>query len=108
MDRHPVERLIEQADTAITREDFNTLMGIYAEDAVLVVKPGLEARGRARIRQAFEAIADPCGHSRAVRQAGMTVLEGGDTALVLARTVVSARGVAPMTRLAHCVCRNLP
>ena len=108
MDRHPVELLIEKADTAINREDFDTLMAIYAEDAVLVVKPGLEARGRAQIRKAFEAIADHFGHSLAVEQAGLVVLEAGDTALVLARTVVSATTLPPTVRQATYVFRRDP
>lgn len=36
MDRHPIELQIEKADTAIVQEDFDTLMNIYSEDAVLV------------------------------------------------------------------------
>ncbi len=108
MDRHPVEALIEQADAAINREDFDTLMGIYAEDAVLVVKPGVEARGRAQIRKAFVAIADHFGHSLEVEQAGLTILEAGDTALVLARTVVSATTLPPTIRNATYVFRRDP
>lgn len=108
MDRHPVEALIAQADAAINREDFDALMGIYAEDAVLVVKPGLEARGRAGIRQAFEAIAAHFGHSLRVEEAGLTVLAAGDTALVLARTVVSAATLAPTIRNATYVFRRDP
>lgn len=108
MDRHPVETLIGQADAAITREDFDALMAIYAEDAVLVVKPGLEARGRAQIRRAFEAIADHFGHSLAVEQAGLTILEAGDTALVLARTVISATTLPPTVRNATYVFRRDP
>ena len=108
MDRHPVETLIGQADAAINREDFDALMRIYAEAAVLVVKPGLEARGRAQIRRAFEAIADHFGHSLAVEQAGLTILEAGDTALVLARTVVSATTLPPTVRNATYVFRRDP
>ncbi|HEX9011084.1 MAG TPA: SgcJ/EcaC family oxidoreductase [Holophagaceae bacterium] len=108
MDRHPVEALIEQADAAINREDFDTLMRIYAEDAVLVVKPGLEARGRAQIRKAFESIAAHFGHSLAVEEAGLLVLEAGDTALVLARTVVSAATLAATVRNATYVFRRDP
>jgi hypothetical protein len=48
MTQHAIERLIEQADTAINQEDFNTLIGFYADDAVLVVKPGTNAREQGR------------------------------------------------------------
>lgn len=108
MDRHPVEALIAQADAAINREDFDALMGIYAEDAVLVVKPGLEARGRSEIRKAFVAIAAHFAHSLEVEQAGLTILEAGDTALVLARTMVSATTLPPTLRNATYVFRRDP
>ena len=53
MTRHPVELQIERADLAINREDFDTLMDIYSEDAVLVVKPGVNAVGKIQIRKAM-------------------------------------------------------
>ena len=108
MTRHPVEALIEQADAAINREDFDTLMAFYSEEAVLVVKPGLNVTGKPQIRKAFEAIAEHFGHSLAVEQAGMTLLEAGDTALVLARTVVSATTLPATTRNATYVFRRHP
>lgn len=37
MTQHPAELLIAQADRAINREDFDTLVEIYAEDALLVI-----------------------------------------------------------------------
>lgn len=108
MSPHPIEQLIEQADAAINREDFDALMAFYAEDAVLVVRPGMEVRGRAEIRRAFEAIAAHFGHSLHVEQAGVLVLEGGDTALALARTVLSAATLAPTVRNATYVYRRDP
>ncbi|HEY6095730.1 MAG TPA: SgcJ/EcaC family oxidoreductase [Gallionellaceae bacterium] len=87
---HPIELLISKADTAINEEDFSTLIDIYSDDAVLVVKPGMNAVGKEQIRKAFEAIAAHFEHSLDVKQAGMAILETGDTALVLAKTVVSA------------------
>ncbi|MCB2192149.1 MAG: SgcJ/EcaC family oxidoreductase [Deltaproteobacteria bacterium] len=91
MPKHPVETLIAQADAAINQEDFATLMEIYAEDAVLVVQPGRNAVGKAQIQKAFEAIAQHFGHSLEVKEAGMEVLATDDTALVLAKTLVSAQ-----------------
>ena len=41
--KHPIERLINQADGAINQEDFNSLMDIYTDDAVLVIQPGSNA-----------------------------------------------------------------
>lgn len=94
---HPIERLIH---TAINTEDFDTLIDIYADNAVLVIKPGMNAVGKAHIRKAFEAIAAHFDHSLDVKQAGMTVLETGDTALVLAKTVVSAKNLPATERKA--------
>lgn len=37
MKKHPIELLIEKADTAINQEDFDTLIDIYSGDAVLVL-----------------------------------------------------------------------
>lgn len=92
MKNHPVQVLIEKADNAINEEDFDTLIDIYADDAVLVIKPGMNAVGKEQIRKAFERIAAYFEHSLAVKQAGMKILETRDTALVLAKTLVSAKG----------------
>lgn len=98
MPSHPVEDVIAAADKAIVSEDFDALMALYADDAVLVVQPGVYARGKEQIRTAFLRIADYFGHSLKVRQDGMLVLEGGDTALVLRRTLVEhAKGGTPAT-----------
>ena len=90
MNRHSVEFQIEKADKAIVAEDFDTLMGIYTDDAILVVEPGRNAEGKEAIRKAFEAIAVYFKNGLEVKQNGMVVLESGDTALVLANTIVSA------------------
>jgi uncharacterized protein (TIGR02246 family) len=100
MERHPIELQIEKADTAIVQEDFDTLMNIYSEDAVLVVKPGMNATGKVQIRKAFEAIAAHFNHTLQVEQAGMKILEAGVTALVLSKTVVSANNMLATERSA--------
>jgi uncharacterized protein (TIGR02246 family) len=97
---HPIELLIKQADQAINIEDFDTLVDIYAHDALLVIKPGMNAMGKEQIKKAFEAIATYFEHTLEVKQAGMSILETGDTALVLAKTLVSAKGIPPMERKA--------
>ncbi len=96
MNQHPIALLIEKADKAINQEDFDTVVDLYADDAVLVIKPGKTAVGKVQIRSAMEAIAAHFDRSLDVRQAGMVILETGDTALVLARTLVSAKN-SPMT-----------
>lgn len=97
---HPIELLINQADQAINNEDFDTLIDIYAHDALLVIKPGMNAVGKEQIRKAFEAIAAHFEHTLEVKQAGMSILETGNTALVLAKTLVSAKGIPTMERKA--------
>jgi uncharacterized protein (TIGR02246 family) len=106
--KHPIEALIERADRAIEAEDFDTLIELYTEDAVLVVRPGLTAVGHDQLRRAFEAIAAHLDHSVSVRQAGMHILEAGDTALVLARTVVRADNAEQDERAATYVFRRAP
>lgn len=97
---HEIELLIRKADTAINREDFETLIDIYAGDAVLVIKPGMNAVGKEQIKKAFEAIAAHFEHSLDVKQAEMAILETGDTALVVAKTVVSAKKLPATERKA--------
>jgi uncharacterized protein (TIGR02246 family) len=85
---HPLKQVIEAADRAIAAEDFDALMDFYADNAILVVKPGLYARGKAEIRQAFVKIAEFFNHSIVVRQGDMIVIEGGDTALAICETLL--------------------
>jgi hypothetical protein len=75
MSRHPIALLIEKADEAINQEDFDTVVGFYTDDAVLVVKPGQNVIGKAQIRLAMERIAAHFDRSLDVRQAGLTILE---------------------------------
>lgn len=105
---HPIALLIERADKAINEEDFDTVVELYAEDAVLVIKPGKTAVGKAQIRSAMEAIAAHFDRSLDVRQDGMVILETGDTALVLARTLVSARNFPVIERKATYVFKKGP
>lgn len=97
---HPVELQIAKADVAIVQENFDALIEIYSDDAILVVKPGMNATGKVQIRKAFEAIAAHFNHTLHVEQAGMKILEAGDTALVIANTVVSASNMPATNRSA--------
>lgn len=87
---HPVGAVIHQADLAIIAEDFDTLLQLYTDDAILVIKPGKNAVGKSEIRKVFEKIAKYFQHGLKVEQAGMQILETVSTALVLAKTIVSA------------------
>ena len=86
MSQHPLRTLIETCDAAISRRDFDALMAFYAEDAALVVKPGMVARGIPAIRRAFTAISDYFGGKLVVAHGGRGVFGGAGDALVIMET----------------------
>jgi uncharacterized protein (TIGR02246 family) len=88
MQPHPIRQIIESCDKAITAKDFDALMTHYAEDAALVVKPGMIAQGKGNIRKAFIAISDYFQGKLIVEQGEMQVIEGGGNALVIMETVL--------------------
>lgn len=100
MNKHPIALQIEKADKAIVAEDFNTLLDIYTDDAILVVEPGNNAIGKKEILKAFKVIAVYFKNGLQVEQKGMEILESGNTALVLANTVLSAPNLAVTQRKA--------
>jgi uncharacterized protein (TIGR02246 family) len=110
MKHHPIKQAIKSADKAITDEDFDALMEFYADDAALVIKPGMIATGKEQIRKAFAAIAEYFNHSLVVKQGEMQVIQGGNTALVIMETIletVDKAGVAScVTRRATYVFRE--
>ncbi|WP_286228377.1 YybH family protein [Neobacillus mesonae] len=87
---HELKNFIKKCDLAIKQEDFDTLMNYYTEDAILVVKPGMIARGREDIKKAFIAIAKYFNNSLVPTQGEMIILEAGDTALVISQTLLDA------------------
>ena len=97
---HPVQKIINECDLAIAAEDFDTLMANYTEDAVLVVQPGVNAIGKSQIREAFLKIAVYFKHGLEVEQAKMEILDTGNTALVLAKTLIRAPGQGEEVRKA--------
>lgn len=87
---HELRELIKKCDIAIKQEDFATLMNYYTDDAILVVKPGMIARGREEIKAAFIKIAKYFNNSLVPSQGEMIILETGDTALVISQTLLDA------------------
>lgn len=112
MRSHPIRTIIEACDRAITARDFDRLMGWYAPDASLVVRPGLIVQGHDNIRKAFIAIADHFQGQLRVEQGEMQVIEGGGDALVIMETVLhypdGAGGTVTTTRRATYVFRQQP
>jgi uncharacterized protein (TIGR02246 family) len=103
---HPVLMRIHEADRLIMSEAFEPLLDHYTEDAVLIVKPGQEVRGRAAIGRVMQDIAAYFAHGLKVTQQQMRVLEASDTAMVLCKTLVSAPGKADDLRSATYIYRR--
>ncbi|QIW82049.1 YybH family protein [Bacillus tequilensis] len=82
--------IISACDLAIQNEDFDRLINYYTQDAILVVKPGMIARGKEEIKKAFIAIANYFDHHIAPTQGEMILLESGDTVLVLYQTLLDS------------------
>ncbi|AGA21876.1 MULTISPECIES: YybH family protein [Bacillus] len=82
--------IISACDLAIQNEDFDTLMNYYSEDAILVVKPGMIARGKEEIKKAFITIANYFNHHIVPTQGEMILLEAGDRVLVLSQTLLDS------------------
>ncbi|MEQ8235275.1 MAG: nuclear transport factor 2 family protein [Syntrophomonadaceae bacterium] len=87
---HELKEIIKECDLAIKREDFDVLMTYYTDDAILVIKPGMIARGKEEIRKAFIAIAAYFNNSVVPTQGEMVILEAGDIALVISQTLLAA------------------
>lgn len=109
MAEHELKEVIRECDTAIQNEDFDMLMNYYTDDAVLVVKQGMVAKGKEEIKKAFIAIAKYFNNSIVPTQGEMVILEAGDTALVLSQTFLDANkedSKYPMERRATYVFRK--
>jgi len=106
-----IKELIDAADKAIKEERFDDLMDFYTEDAVLVVKPGLEVQGKEAIKNAFIKIAEYFKNSIIPTQGKMLMIEAGDTVLVLSQTLLDAdnknESAFSMERRATYVYRNV-
>ncbi len=85
-----IKNLIDQADKAIKEERFDDLMNFYTDDAVLVVRPGLEVQGKEKIKNAFIKIAEYFKNTIEPTQGKMLMIEAGDTVLVLSQTLLDA------------------
>lgn len=85
-----IRELIHQADIAIREERFDELMNYYTDDAVLVVRPGMEVKGKEAIKSAFIKIAAYFKNSILPTQGKMLMIEAGDIVLVLSQTMLDA------------------
>lgn len=85
-----IKELIHQADLAIKEERFDDLLNFYTDDAILIVKPGMEVQGKENIKKAFIRIAEYFKNSIVPTQGKMLCIETGDTALILSQTFLDA------------------
>lgn len=85
-----LKELIKTCDLAIKQKDFDVLMNYYTDDAILVVKPGMIARGKEEIKKAFIEISKYFNDTLVPTQGEMIILETGDTALVISQTLLDA------------------
>lgn len=88
--KHELQDFIKKCDLAIKHEDFDGLMNYYTDDAILVVKPGMIARGKDEIKKAYIAIAKYFNNSLVPTQGEMIIFETGDTALVISHTFLES------------------
>ena len=106
-----IKELIDAADKAIKEERFDDLMNFYTEDAVLVVKPGMEVRGKKAIKEAFIKIAAYFKNSVVPTQGKIVMIEAGDTVLVMSQTLLDANNKGEsefsMDRRATYIYRNI-
>ena len=104
-----IKESIDAADRAIKEERFDDLMDFYTEDAVLVVKPGLEVQGKEAIKKAFIKIAEYFKNSVIPTQGKMIMIEAGDTVLVMSQTLLEAKCESEfsMDRRATYIYRNI-
>lgn len=106
-----IRTLIGQADKAIKEERFDDLVNFYTDDAVLVLRPGLESHGKEEIKRAFIKISNYFHNSVIPSQGNMVMLEAGDTVLVLSQTFVESENKQdseyPNERRATYVYRNI-
>lgn len=106
-----IKALIDAADKAIKEERFDDLIEFYTDDAVLVVRPGLEVKGKDAIKGAFIKIAAYFKNSIEPTQGKMLMIEAGDTVLVLSQTLLDAdnkeSSTYSMDRRATYVYRNI-
>ena len=92
--KHEIKAIIDTCDQLIHEEEFDELVNFYTKDAVLVIKPGMNANGREQIKSAFIKIASHFDNSIKPIEGKMIYLVAGDTVLVLAQTFLEANQTA--------------
>ncbi len=76
------EHAIEILDRAFNEGDLETIMNFYDESAIVVPQPGIEARGKAAIREMYAKMLKP---GIMARQLKIRVLEADGIALFISQ-----------------------
>ena len=77
---HSPEHAIEILDRAFNEGDLETVMDFYDDEAVVVPQPGIEARGKAAVRDVYAQMLQP---GMVARQLKVRVLEADGVALFM-------------------------
>ena len=87
---HALKELIKTCELAMKQEDFDTIMNYYTDDAIMVVKPGRIVKGKDEIKKVFIEISKYFNHTLVPTHKELIILESGDTALVMSKTLLNA------------------
>lgn len=83
------EHAIQILDRAFNESDLDTIMNFYDEEAVVIPQPGVEARGKAAIREMYAGMLRP---GVVALQLKTRVLEADHIALFISRWSLSQPG----------------
>ncbi len=97
------EHAIEILDRAFNGGDLETIMNFYDEAAVVVPQPGVEARGKAAIRDMYAKMLQP---GMVARQLKIRVLEADGIALFISHWGLSVPGQDEKTFISTTVLRQ--
>ena len=96
---------IELLDQAFNDGDLNTVLRYYEEAAVVIPRPGTEARGMEQLRELYGRFMRP---GVSARQITTHVVEAGGIALFTSRWTLEVEGAPPETFVATTVLRRQP
>ena len=97
------EHAIEILDRAFNEGDLEKIMSFYDESAVVVPQPGIEARGKAAIRDMYAKMLQP---GMVARQLKVRVLEADGIALFISQWSLSQPAQGEKTFISTTVLRQ--
>lgn len=79
------EKLIERLDEVFNNRDIDGILNCYVDDAIMAIKPGVEVKGKEKIKEAYLEVFDKNPFSK---QEVMYSIIKDDVALFLAKWVL--------------------